>query len=41
MKYLITILLLAICHVGTAQQTVLTTDPTLAIPKLNFDEKAS
>jgi hypothetical protein len=39
MKYLITILLLAICHVGTAQQTVLTTDPTLAIPKLNFDEK--
>jgi len=38
-KYLITILLLAICHAGTAQQTVLTTDPTLAIPKLNFDEK--
>jgi hypothetical protein len=39
MKYLITILLLAICYLGTAQQTVLTTDPTLAIPKLNFDEK--
>ena len=39
MKYLITIFLLAICHTGTAQQTVLTTDPTLAIPKLNFDEK--
>src|SRR5260370_2403311 len=39
MKYLITILLLATCHAGTAQQRVLTTDPTLAIPKLNFDEK--
>jgi hypothetical protein len=39
MKYLITILLLAICYLGTAQQTVLTTDPTLAIPKLNLDEK--
>jgi hypothetical protein len=39
MKYLITILLLAICHAGTAQQTVLTTDPTLAIPKVSFDQK--
>src|SRR6266513_173604 len=39
MKYLITILLFAICHIGQAQQTVLTNDPTIAIPKVNFDEK--
>jgi len=39
MKHLITILLLAICYIGNAQETVLTTDPTLAIPKLSFDEK--
>ncbi len=39
MKYLITILLFAICHIGQAQQTVLTNDPTIAIPKMNFDEK--
>src|SRR5438045_9450282 len=38
MKYLITILLFAICHIGQAQQTVLTNDPTIAIPKVNFDE---
>ncbi len=37
MKYLITILLLAICNVGQAQKPVLTTDDTLAIPKLSFD----
>jgi hypothetical protein len=34
MKYVITILLLAICHIGQAQQSVLTDDPTIAIPKL-------
>ena len=39
MKYLITILLFAICHIGQAQQTVLTNDSTIAIPKVNFDEK--
>src|SRR5438876_9259554 len=37
MKYLMTILLLTICNVGQAQQMVLTTDSTLAIPKLIFD----
>jgi hypothetical protein len=37
MKYLITILFLAVCNVGQAQKTVLTTDNTLAIPKVNFD----
>ena len=39
MKYLITILFLAICHIGQSQQTVLTNDPTIAIPKLSFDEQ--
>ena len=39
MKHLVAILLLAACHVGNAQETVLTTDPTLAVPKLSFDEK--
>src|SRR4029450_2588989 len=38
MKYLITILLVAVCHIGHAQKQVLTTDSTLAIPKLNFDQ---
>ena len=37
MKYLVTILLLAICNVGQAQKPVLTTDDALAIPKLSFD----
>src|SRR5437764_15010015 len=44
MKYLITILALAVCCIGAsgtgvdgAQQTVLTADPNLAIPKLSFD----
>jgi len=37
MKHLITILFLTVCNVGQAQKTVLTTDNTLAIPKLNFD----
>ena len=40
MKYLITILLFAICDIGQAQQTVLTNDPAIAIPKLSFDEKS-
>lgn len=39
MKYLLTIGLLAFCHAGNAQQTVLTTDPTLAIPKVSFDDR--
>src|SRR4029077_7802919 len=38
------ILVIALCnvgasHTGVAQQTVLTTDPTLAIPKVEFDAK--
>src|SRR5713226_7983174 len=46
MKYLITILAVAICSIGAngtgldqaqAQQTVMTTDPNLPIPKLSFD----
>jgi hypothetical protein len=37
MKYLMMILLLTICNAGHAQQTILTTDSTLAIPKLTFD----
>jgi hypothetical protein len=39
MKYLITILFLAICSFGRAQTTVLTADPSLPIPKLSFDGK--
>jgi hypothetical protein len=31
------ILLFIICNIGRAQKNVLTTDPSLAIPKLNFD----
>jgi len=38
MKYLTTILFLAICNVGQAQKTVLTTDNTLVLSKLNFDQ---
>jgi hypothetical protein len=38
MKYLITIFLVAICNIGQAQETVLTADKTLVIPKLNFDQ---
>jgi hypothetical protein len=34
---LIAILFLTICNIGHAQTTVLTTDSTLAIPKLTFD----
>ena len=45
MKYLITILAVAICSIGASgtgvdqakQQTVLTADPNLPIPKLSFD----
>jgi hypothetical protein len=37
MKYVKIILLVAICNIGQAQETVLTTDSTLAIPKLSFD----
>src|SRR5438552_18878487 len=45
MKYLITILAVAVCCIGVSgtgvdqaqQQTVLTADPNLAIPKLSFD----
>jgi hypothetical protein len=39
MKYLVAILLFTICAVGQTRKTVLTADPVLAIPKLNFDEK--
>src|SRR6266478_6448633 len=39
MKYSIAILFLAICSFAQAQTKVLTTDPNLPIPKLNFDEK--
>src|SRR5213078_3907051 len=39
MKYSITILFLAICSFAQAQTIVLTTDPSLPIPKLNFDNK--
>jgi hypothetical protein len=39
MKYRLTILLLALWDIGNAQQTILTTDPALAIPKVSFDEK--
>jgi hypothetical protein len=37
MKYLMAILLFTICSIGQAQKAVLTTDSTLAIPKLIFD----
>src|SRR5438477_9749631 len=39
MKYSISILFLAICTFAQAHTTVLTTDPSLPIPKLNFDDK--
>src|SRR5438046_6976270 len=39
MKYSITILVRASCSFAQAQTTVLTTDPSLPIPKLSFDEK--
>jgi hypothetical protein len=46
MKYLITILAVSICSIGAsragidgAQKTVLTTDPSLPIPKLEFNAK--
>src|SRR5213079_3793259 len=40
MRYSITILFLAICSFAQAQTTVLTTDASLPIPKLSFDEKS-
>jgi hypothetical protein len=39
MKYLITIFLFAGCSIAQAQDTVLTADPAVPIPKVNFDEK--
>jgi hypothetical protein len=39
MKYSIPILFLAICSLAQAQTTVLTADPNLPIPKLDFGEK--
>src|SRR6266700_3467498 len=39
MKYLIPIVLLAVCSFAHAQTAVLTADPGLPIPKLGFDEK--
>jgi hypothetical protein len=41
MKYSVAILLLAICSVSQAQRNVLTTDTTVAIPKLSFDAKGN
>ncbi len=37
MKYSIAIFLFIVCHISQAQRNVLTTDSSLAIPKLNFD----
>ena len=37
MKYSIVILLFAVCNVSQAQKNVLTTDTTIAIPRLDFD----
>lgn len=37
MKYSIAILLFIVCHASLAQRNGLTTDSSLAIPKLNFD----
>jgi hypothetical protein len=37
MKYPIAILLFAVCNISRAQKNVLTTDSSLAIPKINFD----
>ena len=39
LKYSIAILFLAICSFTRAQTTVLTADPSLPIPKLDFDDK--
>src|SRR5437763_15682105 len=39
LKYSIAILFLAICSFARAQTTVLTADPSLQIPKLDFDDK--
>lgn len=39
MKYLIPLLLFALCNSALAQQEVLKTDPSLPIPKLSFDDK--
>ena len=38
MKYLMTILLFTLCGAVQSQETVLTNDPNLPIPKLSFDE---
>ena len=37
MKYPIAILLFAVCNISRAQKNMLTTDSSLAIPKINFD----
>lgn len=39
MKYLLPILLFAVCSAARAQRNELTTDPSLAIPQLSFDPK--
>jgi hypothetical protein len=39
MKYLLPILLFAVCSTARAQRNELTTDPSLAIPQLSFDPK--
>ena len=37
MKYPIAILLFAVCNISRAQKNMLTTDSSVAIPKINFD----
>jgi hypothetical protein len=37
MKYLITILMFSVCAFGQTQKSILTADPSLPIPKINFD----
>lgn len=39
MKYLVSLLLIALCNTALAQYEVLKTDPSLSIPKLAFDNK--
>src|SRR6187549_251389 len=39
MKILISILLLSVCALGQTQKPTLTADPSLSIPKLNFDTR--
>jgi hypothetical protein len=40
-KYFITVLMFIVCNCVQAQHSVLTTDTTLSIPKINFDAKGN